>query len=240
MQEFDLPAGILRKTSLIDFPRIISSVFFFKNCNLRCPYCYNRNLVTDTDSEQNFISINQLFDHLEKRKNVIQGLVLSGGEALLNSSINKVIIRAKELGFKIKLDTNGTLPDKIQELISHKELTPDYFAVDIKTELTNYPALSPSKNQNLPDLLKKTINLLSELPPEKVEFRTVLVPSLITEQILLQIEKIIPQNNPWYLSQFINENCLDPALNFSEPYDMIQINNIFQKIKAIRPNTFIR
>ena len=126
MSELDLnkPAGVLVKTTCVDFPGRLAGSFFLKGCNIRCPYCYNIGLVL-SDSEipagtqtEPLNSVAELFAHLEKRQGILSGLVISGGEPLLNPYTPLIIRRAKELGYKIKIDTNGTLPEKLSALIS--------------------------------------------------------------------------------------------------------------------------
>ncbi|MBQ9630473.1 MAG: radical SAM protein, partial [Treponema sp.] len=109
-------AGALFKTTLVDFPGLVACSFFLRGCNMRCPYCYNVGLVLNED-DKNLSSIAELYAHLEKRKNVLSGLVVSGGEALANSLTPEIIKEAKSLGYKIKLDTNGTLSEKLEELV---------------------------------------------------------------------------------------------------------------------------
>ena len=98
--------GALVKTSLVDFPGMVSAVIFFKHCNLRCPYCYNVSLVNGID-EDDFVSLEELKNHLQKRKNVISGLVISGGEALLSPYTKEVILFARELGYGDEEDLWG-------------------------------------------------------------------------------------------------------------------------------------
>ena len=109
--------GVLIKTTLVDFPGKVASAYFLRGCNLRCPYCYNVELVKgiskDTqveESNQQFVSPVQVLEHLFNRKNVMNGLVISGGEPLLNPVTPELIRRAKKMGYSVKLDTNGTLP----------------------------------------------------------------------------------------------------------------------------------
>lgn len=125
-------AGALFKTTLVDFPGRVACSFFLRGCNMRCPYCYNTGLVLNED-DPSLSSLNDLYAHLEKRKNVLSGLVISGGEALVNPHTPVIIQKAKSLGYKIKLDTNGTLPEKLSALCEDASTRPDFIAMDIKT-----------------------------------------------------------------------------------------------------------
>ncbi|MBO4386726.1 MAG: anaerobic ribonucleoside-triphosphate reductase activating protein, partial [Treponema sp.] len=180
-------AAVLRKTSLVDFPPNLSAAVFFRGCNLRCPYCYNTELVLNQDSGE-FVTAKEIISHLEKRRNVLTGLALSGGEALLNPQAEAVVRAAKSLGYKIKLDTNGTCPAQLERFLKDQSLSPDYVAMDIKTSrkklwmLMGVPENEEDQKEKFNSLLdkniKKSIELISEMPAQKREWRTVLVPPL--------------------------------------------------------------
>ena len=123
---FNEPAGVLVKTTLVDFPGRVAGSFFLKGCNLRCPYCYNTGLLlgenqsdTSKTAADEYSTVNELFSHLKKRQGILSGLVISGGEPLLNPYTKEIILKAKELEYKVKLDTNGTLPEKLAELLEN-------------------------------------------------------------------------------------------------------------------------
>lgn len=174
------PAGILIKTTLADFPKTVACSFFLPGCNLRCPYCYNAELANGTIPKE-AVSIEELHRHLKKRKNVLEGIAISGGEALLNPLLNEIILYAKSLGYKIKLDTNGTLPEKLEKLIKNPLTKPDFIAMDIKTSPEKYKnllAITGDKT-DFPEKIINSIKLISEYNAGQREFRTVLVPGLI-------------------------------------------------------------
>ena len=139
----DKPAGVLVKTTCVDFPGLVAGSFFLKGCNIRCPYCYNIGLVHETEGADTepLSTVNELFAHLEKRQGILKGLVISGGEPLLNPYTPVIIKKARELGYKIKIDTNGTLPEKLRALVEDPELKPDFIAMDIKTTPARYATL---------------------------------------------------------------------------------------------------
>src|SRR5574344_1212393 len=107
------PSGALVKTTLVDFPARVACTFFLSGCNLRCPYCYNIELANGIkpDTDTDFACANDVIEQLNKRKSVLTGFVLSGGEPMLNPLAPILIKQAKSLGYKIKIDTNGTLPE---------------------------------------------------------------------------------------------------------------------------------
>ncbi|QVK18457.1 anaerobic ribonucleoside-triphosphate reductase activating protein [Mycoplasmatota bacterium] len=159
--------GGIVKFSLIDYPDKISCVLFLSGCNFRCPYCHNRPLVLNqTDG----VSYEELKQFLESRKQQLEGVVITGGEPTINPNFMKVITLAKSLGYSIKLDTNGTRPDVLKELID-KALV-DYIAMDIKTT-TNYYQQLTKYNKSLNGILE-SIDLLLHSTID-YEFRTTVV-----------------------------------------------------------------
>lgn len=233
--------GSLIKTSLVDFPSMCSSVIFLKNCNLRCPYCYNFPLVYSKDSED-FVTLSELKNHLLKRKNVIKGFVISGGEALLNPLLPEIIEYAKDLGYKIKLDTNGTLPNELNRILSSQKTKPDFISVDIKTSPKKYDELLTEKKGNfqLGEKLLKTIEILKTLPSGNYEFRTVFVPPLIQLEDIKEIAKILPADSSWQFSNFINKSCLNPEYEKISPYTDREIQILFNEAKKTIKNAALR
>ncbi|MCF0242485.1 MAG: anaerobic ribonucleoside-triphosphate reductase activating protein [Treponema sp.] len=245
MSDLNKPAGVLVKTTLVDFPGHVASALFLKGCNLRCPYCYNTGLVFNNEPEDNLSSVNQLFEHLEKRRHVIDGLAISGGEPLVSPYTKIIIQKAKELGYKVKMDTNGLLTDRLYEIISSPSLCPDFIAMDIKTSPLRYAETMFSKplineKENIANNLKKSAELIGTLPKENREFRTVLVPGLVDEEDIRNIAKIIPQDASWQFAQFRNDNCLDPSYNNIPPYLDAKINHLIEYAKTLIPDAALR
>ena len=223
------PAGVLVKTTCVDFPGRVAGSFFLKGCNLRCPYCYNRQLVTENNPDlpaaPELSTIQDLFSHLEKRQGILSGLTISGGEPLLNPYTPVIIKKAKSLGYKIKLDTNGTLPDELEAFIENHELRPDFIAMDIKTtperyanEICNPQSKFYGNVNHFVRVLRKSIELVSGFSADSREFRTVLVPVLVTKEDIKKMAEYLPEDASWRFAQFRNENCLNPAYNEIYPY----------------------
>lgn len=222
----DKPAGVLVKTTCVDFPGRLAGSFFLKGCNIRCPYCYNIGLVLeDAENPEPLSTVAELFAHLEKRQGILSGLVISGGEPLLNPYTPLIIKKARQLGYKIKIDTNGTLPEKLRALIENPELRPDFIAMDIKTTPARYATLicgnkSPffNKSDYFEKVLGESAELVASYPADCREWRTVLVPGLVTKDDIAEMAKLLPQDASWQFAQFMNKNCLDPAYNEIYPY----------------------
>jgi len=224
-------AGVLVKTTLVDFPGRVASSLFLRGCNLRCPYCYNTGLVLGgkAAADDIYATAEEVFLHLEKRKNVLTGFVVSGGEPLVNPLTPYLVPYAKALGYRVKLDTNGTLPDELNALIEDDTMRPDFIAMDIKTSPSRYGELLGSlKTQDKSAAVKtaedffsriaKTARLTSSLPPFSREWRTVLVPTLVTKRDIREMAALLPSDASWRFAQFRNENCIDPAYNDIAPY----------------------
>src|SRR3989338_3543069 len=125
----------LQKTTLVDFPTYIASTIFISSCNFKCGFCYNVDLVND-QKKLPIISEEEILQFLEKRKNVLDGVCITGGEPTLYKNLKNFIKKIKEIGYKIKLDTNGTNPLLLKELIDEKLV--DYVAMDIKSSKEKY------------------------------------------------------------------------------------------------------
>ena len=256
MSELDLnkPAGVLVKTTCVDFPGRVAGSFFLKGCNIRCPYCYNIGLVlteeesAGRDFENSPLStVAELFAHLEKRQGILSGFVISGGEPLLNPYTPVIIRKAKELGYKVKIDTNGTLPDKLRALVEDPELHPDFIAMDIKTSPSRYSTLicgehSPffGNTNYFEKVLSESASIVASYPAENREWRTVLVPGLITKDDISSIAELLPQDASWQFAQFLNQNCLDPSYNEIYPYTDSEAKEIIEYAKSLIPGASLR
>lgn len=255
MSELDLnkPAGVLVKTTCVDFPGRVAGSFFLKGCNIRCPYCYNIGLVL-SDSEipagtqtEPLNTVAELFAHLEKRQGILSGLVISGGEPLLNPYTPVIIRKAKELGYKIKIDTNGTLPEKLKHLMEDEALRPDFIAMDIKTSPARYSTLICGENSAFfgnndyfQKVLCESAELVTAYPADSREWRTVLVPGLVTKEDIAAMAELLPQDASWQFAQFLNQNCLDPSYNDIYPYSDTEATELIDYAKTLIPGASLR
>lgn len=201
---------VLRKTSLVDYPGRVAAVLFFPGCNLRCPWCHNAGLVDPADSQgETAIDVEEALAILERRRRVLGGVVLSGGEPLLRSDLAEILQRIKELGLSVKVDTNGTLPDRLQTLLSRPETTPSFVAVDLKIAPNRYAELG---ERDAAVALRRTAELLRASGTEH-EFRTLVLPAPHFGEADLRDLAAIAESSPWSFSAFSPGNCLDPAWN---------------------------
>ncbi len=245
MHDLNKPAGVLVKTTLVDFPGHVAAAIFLTGCNLRCPYCYNTGLVFNNEPVENLSSVNDLFEHLEKRKNVISALAISGGEPLVNPYLKDIIQKAKSMGLKIKMDTNGMLPDRLEAFIKDENLRPDFIAMDIKTSPDRYAEEMlakpmPSEKQVMAEALKRSANLIASYPTDSREYRTVLVPNLVTKEDIKNIAEILPEDASWQFAGFRNKNCLNEAYNNLPPYLDSQVNELIEYAQSLIPGAALR
>ena len=143
----------LQKSSLIDYPEKIACIVFTQSCNFRCGYCHNPELF---EQRKPLISTEAFFEFLKTRQNKLDGVVITGGEPTLQKDLNEFISEIKNLGFLVKLDSNGTNPNIIENLINKNLI--DYVAMDIKAPLNKYEQITNTKVNT--ENIKKSINLI--------------------------------------------------------------------------------
>lgn len=220
----------LEKLSVQDYPNHISCIIFTQGCNMRCPYCQNSTLI-DTSTNAN-ISEDEVFDYLTLRKNVLNGVTISGGEPTIQQDLKKFIKKVKNIGFDVKLDTNGINYNVLEELIDEKMV--DYVAMDIKNVFGKYDLTTGVKGINIKNI-EKSIELL-KLKKVDYEFRTTIIAEHHTLQDIYELVKLIGDSK-YYLQNFkSSENVLDKSLTGFSDEKLNLWNEIFKE----RENVFIR
>lgn len=207
--------GGLQKLTLIDFPGKIACTVFLIGCNFRCPFCYSGELVLPGKiKNQPRIREKYFFDFLKERKGLLGGVVICGGEPMINKDLPGFIKKIKRLGFAVKLDTNGSNPKMLKELIDKKLI--DYVAMDIKAPKEKYNQACGKKVD-----LKKIQKSIDILKNGKIdcEFRTTIVPGLHKKQDIIEIAKWISPAEKYYLQGFLAEKeTIDPKFEKVKPY----------------------
>lgn len=214
----------LQKLTLLDFPDVVSCIVFTKGCNLRCPFCHNSSLVVDSKLTPE-IDEEEVFSYLNKRKNILDGVVISGGEPLLQKDIKDFIVKVKTLGYKVKLDTNGVNSKLLSELIDEKLV--DYVAMDIKNTFDKYDMTTGKSNSRI-DNIKESIRILKK---EKIpyEFRTTIVKDFHNIEDIKKILKYI-NGSKYFIQNFVdNENTIKKGLTGFTKDELININNELKK-----------
>ena len=218
------------KISLQDYPDHISCIIFTQGCNLKCPFCQNSTLIPM--EADNLIDENEIFEYLSLRKNVLNGVTISGGEPTLQSGLKEFIQKVKKIGLDIKLDTNGINFDLLKDLIESNLI--DYVAMDIKNSFNKYAMTSGIKVINI-DNIKNSINYLKQNHID-YEFRTTIINEYHTIQDIFEIIDLIGDSK-YYLQNFNNSsNVLDKNLtSFTE-----QKLNLWNEILKNNANVHIR
>jgi len=206
--------GGLQKLTLIDFPGHLAATIFLTGCNFRCPFCYASELVLpEKIKKQPKISEKELFQFLKERKNLIEGVVLCGGEPTTSKNLISLIKKIKKMGFFIKLDTNGSSPEILKDLIDKKLI--DYVAMDIKGPKERYNNFSGVKVDI--KKIQKSIDILKEGKVD-YEFRSTIVPTLHKKEDVIEMAKWIRGAKRYFLQNFRPEKTIDPKFEKIKPY----------------------
>lgn len=215
----------LQKLTLLDFPGQIACTVFTLGCNLRCPFCQNRSLVMPEHFEPGtLLPLSQVFDFLQERKDKLQGVCITGGEPTLQADLIDFIIQIKNLGYKIKLDTNGTKPDVLKTLFDKHLL--DYIAMDIKSDKDNYNMLAG--NDTDWNNLQASINLIKQ-SGIAYEFRTTVVKPLHNETIFQNIAKMLEHVTNYSLQYYQeSDDVIQPIYQTPSDQEMAAYQRILQ------------
>ena len=224
----------LQKSSLVDYPSKIAAVIFTLGCNFRCPYCHNPNILTA-------VSTNKLFDEaavldfLNSRSGKLDAVVVSGGEPTLQKNIVTFFEKIKNLGFLTKLDTNGTSPEILKQLIAHRLL--DYVAMDIKAPIDKYSQIACVNVDT--KKIEQSIELLKSSGIE-YEFRTTTVASQLNFIDFEKIGQMLKGSKTYYLQKFKPEVTLNPQFTHRKTYSDEEFYKIKTMLSAYIKNVYVR
>ena len=213
-------------TTLLDYPGQIASIIFTPGCTFRCPFCYNKSLV-ENSKELKELDEGKIFETLKGRKKLIDGVVITGGEPTMFKDLPDFIRKLKSLGFKVKLDTNGTNPEMIKQLIKEKLI--DYVAMDIKSSFEKYELVSKVKFD-----FKKINESASLIMNGGVdyEFRTTAVPSLVKEKDFVNIGIWLKGAKTYGIQQFKPmKNMIDDGFIYERNYSVDDLNRFKDILK---------
>ena len=188
----------MQKLTLLDFPGVVACTLFTAGCNFRCPWCHNAGLVLPDEMSDRVLESEEVLSFLEKRKGVLDGVCVTGGEPLLQAELPDFLRRVKGLGYRIKLDTNGSFPERLEAMV--REALVDRVAMDIKNGPIRYAETAGMKDLDLSAVTASKDFLLSD--PVDYEFRTTVVRGLHTEESLLEAADWIAGAKQWFLQQF--------------------------------------
>ncbi|MDR0644885.1 MAG: anaerobic ribonucleoside-triphosphate reductase activating protein [Treponema sp.] len=232
---------LLRKTSLVDYPEKIASVIFFAACNLRCPWCHNRELVLSCGEEVGrggWVSLDQALAHIRKRRSMLGGVVLSGGEPTLYTKLTELIVSIKDFGLPVKLDTNGMNPSVLETLL--RKAPPDYIALDLKLAPDRYAELFPPSHtagaasaEQVGLALKQSAALIRDSVLTH-EFRTLALPN-VDETDIDALAPLVDEAL-WSFRAFSSGNCLDPIWNTFADSSMADVNKLVKRARELGKN----
>lgn len=223
----------MEKTTLVDFPGHVATTLFTAGCNFRCPYCHNGDLVQEVQTLTPYDE-EEIFQHLIKRRNVLDGVVITGGEPTLHTDLPDFLSKIKELGYLIKLDTNGSAPRMLRSLVSHKLV--DYVAMDIKHSRAKYHTIANSSSFDL-DAITSSVDFLKEgrIP---YEFRTTLCRELHKESDMTAIGLWLMGASSYYLQPYRESDAvLQPGFH---PHDQKTLEEFVTILSAFLPKVAIR
>ncbi len=197
--------GGMQKTSLIDFPGKVSCILFTPGCNFICPYCHNPDLAAYRTDQLSMVTTNAALELLAARRALLDGVVVTGGEPLLHKDLGAFLEEVKQLGFQIKIDTNGSKPEALAALIANGLV--DYIAMDVKTDPDGYaPDLHPT---GVAQQIRKSVRLILSSGIAH-EFRTTCLHPFVNETIMTSIGRLIEGADLYALQRFHGQKVLRP------------------------------
>lgn len=206
-----------QKLTLLDFPGRMACILFTKGCNMRCPFCHNGSLVRADGVEE--YTEEEILEYLKKRQGILEGVVISGGEPLLHNGLGDFLKKVKDLGYGVKLDTNGSFPQKLKALVA--EGLVDYVAMDIKNSPEKY-SLTAGVDVDM-DAIRESIEFLMS-GAVNYEFRTTVVKELHTIEDIENAAKWIKGAKRYYLQNFVDSG--DILGGNHNPWDEIVVENM--------------
>lgn len=218
--------GGLQKNSLIDYPGKVSSVLFLSGCNFDCPYCHNPALAKGSPLLSPPVNEETVYDFLESRRSFLDGVVISGGEPTLHKGLVTLCEKIKQMGYPVKLDTNGSRPQVIKTLAD--EGLVDYIAMDVKTDPFRYSPLT--KEDYTPERILSSIKIIMEsnLPHE---FKTTCIKPLVDVSVIETISRLIEGSDLYALQRFRKTDVLHPE--FFEENESLTDENELMLLKSI-------
>lgn len=220
--------------TLLDYPGKLACTIFTGNCNFRCPFCHNASLVL-RHQNQPTLDEEKILEHLRSRKNMLEGICVTGGEPTISADLPEFLEKLRKTGLLIKLDTNGTNPDMVKDIIDHKLI--DYIAMDIKASPSNYAAAVGLGSISM-DKIFASAELIMNSGLD-YEFRTTVVDGLHSADDFKHIGKWIAGCKAYYLQQYKDSGDLIAPEGLSSP-SLVTLNQYRNILLTDIPNTYIR
>jgi len=227
--------GGIQKLTLLDFPGQVACIVFTKGCDLRCPFCHNSELVlpgeggADQDEEK-------LFLYLEKRRTVLDGVVVTGGEPLLQPDLEDFLQKVREMGYKTKLDTNGSFPERLIALLDAGLL--DYVAMDVKQVPEKYQAACGVPGERVVLRVEESLGVL-RAGPVPFELRTTLVKGIHTPEDAEGIARWVGGGQPWFLQSYADSGAVLAPEGLSA-FSREELDEILARVRTFCPSAALR
>jgi len=226
-----------QKTSLIEWPGKIVSIVWVAGCNFRCPFCYNRDLVLK-NIDLKIFEESKILEYLEENKNLIDGLMITGGEPTLQPELADFLAKVHQLELKVGIESNATHPEIIENLLKNKLV--DYLAVDIKAPLEKDKYKKLTGVEIDVEKIKKSIKLIKDSDIE-YEFRTTIIPNLLNKKDILEISQTLKGAQRYVIQQFIpQETMINHDLVEIKPYSKEELLAIEREIKDNFQECYVR
>lgn len=223
------------RTSLLDWDGCVSAVIYLPGCNFRCPFCHNRQLVLSPE-EYEEVPMEFIEGYIEENREFLDGIVITGGEPTIHKDLPELARKLKRLGMKVKLDTNGTNPEMLQDLIDAGLI--DFVAMDLKAPLDEgYDDLAGTKVDM--ERIKRSIEIIMTSGID-YEFRTTMVPILLRPEDYERIAAYVATAKKFVLQHFSPRNTLDPNLSAVRPLDEGKVRLIAERCKPYVRRLVIR
>ena len=227
--------GGFQKLTLLDYPGLMACIVFTPGCNFRCPFCHNSGLVLP-EQLTSPVPETEVLDYLKMRRGLLEGVVITGGEPLLHGELGDFIKRVRALGYKIKLDTNGSFPDRLQELIRAGLI--DYVAMDIKQAPRRYEAAAGVPSDRVVPLIEQSLRYLrsSGIP---FELRTTVVRGIHTAQDVVALARWIAGPQPYYLQSYVDSGHVISPERLSA-FSPEELSEMLEHVRAYCPNAAVK
>lgn len=227
------PSVGLQKTSLVDYPGRVASVFFLPGCNFTCPYCHNPELVSKVDLSA-LVPLDQAFNHLRRRAGLITALVISGGEPTLHAGLPDLVAQARALGLLVKLDTNGSFPDRIAVAGA------DYLAMDLKTDPARYEMMWPDAPTDAASRIRDSMEVVRG-SGAAYEFRITCAPGIFGPADAKAVAGLLEPGDPVFLQAYRPGRVLDPVWAAGvRPYVDSEMDELLEIIRKRAPLARVR
>ena len=223
-----------RKMSLVDYPDRICAVIFTGGCNFRCPFCQNPDLINGLEEFPD-IDEKEILDYLKEKRDWLDGICITGGEPTIYKGLVQLIEKIKSMGFLVKLDTNGSNPEMLKELVGRKLL--DYIAMDIKSSPERYSEASGCKVEM--ENIRKSVEIIRNSGIE-YEFRTTVLPRLFSFEDAEKTGKWLKGSKRFFLQQFRPDVTLDRSFEKEVPYSEEKLKKLADRMRPFFKEVDIR